>query len=65
MLRFVRQSKVGAARPAVMPMAAICPLCRRSLTRLVNKGQSIPARSAPVVGVCNDFKHSWAATAAA
>jgi hypothetical protein len=61
MLHFAHRPKLADAPPTARPKTIACPLCHGSNTRLINKAQANAARSAPVVGVCGDCKHFWAA----
>jgi hypothetical protein len=63
MTRLARRPLGPSPRRSVLPKAAACLLCRGSRVRLVHKPHADPARSAPVVAVCEDCKHFWAAPA--
>ena len=61
MIRFARPAHVRSARPLTRSKGLACLMCRGSRVRLVHKSQADPVRSAPVVAVCDDCKHFWAA----
>jgi hypothetical protein len=63
MIRYARPTAARPVRPVKLPQATACLLCRSPRVRLVHKPQADPARSAPVVAVCQDCKHFWAAPA--
>ena len=66
MIRYARPTHARAVRPVTpprptTPRATNCLLCRGTRVRLVHKPQADAARSAPVVAICEDCKHFWAA----